>query len=348
MPSITESELKKKIKAGEISNVYLLFGEEKYLVKHYTNLLTKSIVNPDFADFNMHIYDGKGFDFNELFNASEALPMMSEYTCLVIKDLPCDNMSSDLLENMITLVSDLPESTVLIITLLTIPDKLKTAKGKKLLTAINNAGCSVDFARMSVNQLCSQVEKGAKKRGCEIGFNEAGYLIRLVGDDMQVVQNELEKLCAYCRNSKITKEDIDAVAVKSLQARVFDLTKYLLAGNCDMALKVLDTLMVLKEEPINILGAMMTSYIDMYRVKVYVSGGMRPEDAAKDFNYRNKEFRLTNAAKNASKFSMTQLRKFIEIFNDADTLLKSTSVSGRLVIEQTITKLLLAANGEEV
>ena len=348
MPAIIESELKKRIKAGEISNAYLLYGDEKYLVKHYTGLLTKKIINPDFADFNMHTYDGKSFDFNELYNASEALPMMSEYTCIMIKDLPCDTLNNDLLEKMVSLITDLPESTVLIITLLTASDKLKTAKGKKILTAINNIGCSVEFSHMSLNQLCSLVEKGAKNRNCEIGFSEASYLIRLVGDDMTVVLNELEKLCAYKYNSKITKEDIDAVAVKSLQARVFDLTKYLLCDNCDMALKILDTLIALKEEPVNILGAMMTSYIDMYRVKVYVSGGLRPEDVAKDFNYKNKEFRLTNAAKNASRFSMTQLRTFIEILNDADRLLKSTAVSGRLVIEQTITKLLLAANGEKV
>jgi len=348
MPSIIESELKKRIKAEEFSNAYLLYGDEKYLVRHYTNLLTKKIVNPDFADFNMHTYDGKSLDFDELFNASEALPMMSEYTCIVIKDLPCDSLNNDLLDKMLSLINDLPESTILIITLLTVSDNLKSAKGKKILTAVNNVGCSVEFSHMSLNQLCSQVEKGAKKRGCEISYNDAGYLIRLVGDDMSVVLNELEKLCAYKANSTITRSDIDAVAVKSLQARVFDLTKYLLANNCDMALKVLDTLMALKEEPINILGAMMTSYIDMYRVKVYVSGGKRPEDVAKDFNYKNKEFRLTAAAKNASGFSMEQLRTFIEIFNDADRLLKSTSVSGRLVIEQTITKLLLAANGEKV
>ena len=145
-----------------------------------------------------------------------------------------------------------------------------------------------------------------------------------------------------------TNDDIDAVVVKSVQARAFDLAKALVNNNCDTAMAILDTLISMKEEPINILGAIITPYVDMYRAKVYVSGGMRAEDASKDFNYRNKEFRLTNAARSSSKYSINQLRRFLEVLNEADTLLKSTSISGRLVLEQTITKLLLVSNGEKV
>ena len=165
---------------------------------------------------------------------------------------------------------------------------------------------------------------------------------------MTVIINELDKLCAYKRDGEILKEHIDAVVVKNVQARVFDLTKALTVGNCDLAMDILDTLIAMKEEPVNILGALVTPYVDMYRAKIYVSGGLRAEDAAKDFNYKNKEFRLTNAARSTSKYSIAQLRKFLDVLNDADRLLKSTSVGGRLVLEQTITKLFLVANGEKI
>ena len=202
--------------------------------------------------------------------------------------------------------------------------------------------------RFSLQQLTKLIEKGAKERGCSLGFSEANYLISSVGDDMTVILNELEKICAYKKQGTVTKNDIDAVVIKSVQARAFDLAKALVANNCDTAMSILDTLISMKEEPINILGAIITPYVDMYRVKVYVSGGMRAEDAAKDFNYRNKEFRLTNAAKSASKYSVRQIRSFLEVLYDADTLLKSTSLNGRLILEQTITKLLLISNGENV
>lgn len=348
MPSVNETELKAQIKSGQFSNLYFLYGEEKYLIKHYTNLLLKKIVPPDFADFNLHTYEGKTADFDDISNAAEALPMFSEYSCIHIKDLQADNLNADVSDKLTKLVSDIPETTVIIISLPTCEVNMKSAKGKKILALFEKFGTSVCFSHAGTQQLIKLIEKGARDRGCEFGFSEANYLITLVGDDMTVILNELQKICSYKKEGKIQKSDIDAVVVKNVQAKAFDLAKALSANNCDMAMSILDSLFYMREEPINILGAVSTPYLDMYRAKVYVSGGMRAEDAAKDFNYRNKEFRLTNGARSASKYSVSQLRSFLDILNEADNMLKSTAVDGRLILEQTITKLLLVSNGEKL
>lgn len=348
MPALTEKDLKASIKASQFSNLYFLYGEEKYLVKFYSNLLEKKIVSPDFADFNLHTYDAKSLDFDEVAEAVAALPMMSEYSCVVIKDIQTDSLNESDAEKLTQLVSDIPETTVIIITLPTVTVNMKSAKGKKILSLFEKFGSVVEFSHFSSQQLIKLIEKGARERNCTFGYSEASYLISLVGDEMSVILNELEKICAFRNNGMITKQDIDAVVVKSMQARAFDLTKALIANNCDKAMSILDLLFSMKEEAINILAAIMTPYIDMYRAKVYLSGGLRAEDAAKDFNYKNKEFRLTNAAQSSSKYSVKQLRLFLSVLSEADVMLKSTSVDGRLVLEQTITKLLLVSNGEKI
>lgn len=348
MPTLTEVELKKQISSGSFARLYFLYGEEKYLVKHYTSLITKKAVEPAFADFNFHEYEGKGLDFDELSQAVEALPMMSERTLILIKDLPADSMNTDAAESFLSIISDIPETTVLLISAVNIDVNMKSGKGKKILTEIDKYGCSVMLSRADTNQLIKLIEKGAQARGCSISTADARYILTLVGDDMNVIINELDKICFYAGGGSVSREHIDAVIVKTMQARVFDLTKALTAGNCDLAMEILDTLIAMKEEPINILGALITPYVDMYRAKVYVSGGQRAEAAAKDFNYRNKEFRLTNGARMASKYSVSQLRTFLDVLDDADRLLKTTSIDGRLVLEQTITRLFLVANGEKI
>lgn len=348
MPALNELELKKQISAGNFSRLYFIYGEEKYLIKHYSSLIVKKAVDPSFADFNMHTYDGKSIDYDEVTQAAEALPMMSERTLIVIKDLALDSLSADSSDKFIRLIEDIPDTTVILISNPTLDVNMKSAKGKKLLAEIDKYGCSIALEHAGQSQLVKLIEKGAQSRGCMISPNDARYLITVVGDDMTVIINELDKICAYAKQGEVTRQHIDSVVVKNVQAKVFDLTKALTAGNCDLAMEILDTLISMKEEPINILGALITPYVDMYRAKVYVSGGMRAEDAAKDFNYKNKEFRLTNGARSASKYSVTQLRTFLNILNDADILLKSTSISGRIVLEQTITKLFLASNGEKI
>lgn len=348
MAGITENELKAQLKASEFSNLYFLYGEEKYLIKHYTKLLLKKIVPPDFADFNLHTYDGKSLNYDELYGAVEALPMFSGYSCIHISDLPADSLNADAAEKLTAIISDIPDTTVILISLPTLEVNMKSAKGKKMLSLFEKYGSSVCFSHSGVQQLVKLIEKGGRERGCVFGYSEANYLISLVGDDMTVILNELEKVCAYRREGTVTKADIDAVVVKNVQARAFDLAKALTAGNCDAAMSILDTLFYMREEPVSILGAIITPYVDMYRAKVYSTGGLRAEDGAKDFNYRNKEFRLTNGQRSASKYSFKQLRDFLDVLDEGDRLLKSSSVDGRIILEQTITRLLLISNGEKL
>lgn len=276
------------------------------------------------------------------------MPMFSQYSCINVKDMQLDSLNAEANDRLTALVSDVPESTILLFSMPTAELNMKSAKGKKALALFEKYGAAINFSHPDARQLAKLIEKGAAERGCQFAYAEAEYLLSAVGHDMSTVLNELEKICAYKKEGKVTTADIDKVTVKSVQARAFDLAKALMSNNSDKAMSILDALFYMKEEPINILGAIIAPYVDLYRAKVYISGGLRAEDAAKHFDYKNKEFRLTNAARSASKYSISQLRTFLDLLYEADSLLKSTSLDGRLILEQTITKFLLVANGEKI
>ena len=132
------------------------------------------------------------------------------------------------------------------------------------------------------------------------------------------------------------------------EIKIFELSKNLVSGNSDKAYAILDSLIKQREEPISILATIITAYVDMYREKVAVSGGHRAEEMAQVFNYGKSDFRLKNGAKNASKLSVSALRDSLEVLAQADEKLKSTTIDGRLILEETIIKLFLLANGEKV
>lgn len=52
MPELTEAELKKQLAAGELCGVYLIAGEEKYLVKRSASRLVKKAAGEAFPEFN--------------------------------------------------------------------------------------------------------------------------------------------------------------------------------------------------------------------------------------------------------------------------------------------------------
>lgn len=71
----------------------------------------------------------------------------------------------------------------------------------------------------------------------------AKYLISISGNDMKILLNELDKLSYYAKGGEITKEIIDNMATKCLQARIYDLSKYVVAGKSGMAYDVLNVLL---------------------------------------------------------------------------------------------------------
>ena len=43
MPQIKETDLKKQIREKTFDRLYVLYGEEKYLIKHYTTQMVQKI-----------------------------------------------------------------------------------------------------------------------------------------------------------------------------------------------------------------------------------------------------------------------------------------------------------------
>lgn len=349
MAAINETEFKNQIKTGEFANVYLIYGDEPYLKSFYVSQLMEKAVKPDFAAFNLHIFDSSDIDLKQAADCAETLPMMDERVCVVIKDLNLSGLNAgqnEILEQMIT---DVAESTVLLFWLQNVEVDLKrNDKWKKVIQLFEKNGTVVVLNRRTNAQIVKMLVTGAKKRNKVLSEQLAGYLISLVGDDLNALLNEMEKLCFYCKTETVAKEDIDSIVTKSVEASVFDLAGYIVNSNADMALKTLSALFANKTDPVNISAALISAYVDMYRAKVFVTSGFQAAQAAKYYNYRNREFRLKYALRDASKIDLRQLRVCLDVLSDTDIKLKSTSADKKILLEETIVKLMLVSNGQKI
>ena len=90
-----------------------------------------------------------------------------------------------------------------------------------------------------------------------------------------------------------------------------------------------------------VLGVLSTAYADLYRAKVAVAGGTEAGALAADFkSYKGKEFRLRNAARDAARLSVPALRDSLEILAGADRRLKTGRADERVLLEQTVARLI--------
>lgn len=350
MPKITEQQLKKSIKEKKFDKLYFLTGSEKYLISHYNGILVEKTAGNEPSDFNFHTFDNAD-DIDQIAVAVNIIPFMEEKNVVNVKNIELEKLKDNDYNKLLQLVNDIPESSVLIVSLTTAETPARpTAKIKKLLESFEKNGTLVEINKKAPSELSKQLIKWAEKYNCEIKKPTADLIISYCGTDLLSLRNELEKLCAYTlgtisdaeKRPEITKEIVEKIVTKNLEAKVFALSDFVLRCNADSAFKQLRQLFYQKEEPIAILSVLAAAYIDLYRVRVATESGKTIDDITKDFDYKRKEFRLRNAQRDGKTMSTADLRKSIDLISRADIQLKSTAqdrhqglleeVLGRLII----------------
>lgn len=342
MPEITERDLKAQIKEKRFSSLYLIYGDEAYLKQFYAGRICERAVDDALRDFNFHRFEGKSVDFDALSDAVEAFPMMSDRTCVLLKDIPVDALAQDDRDKLMQILSDIPPTCTVVLWMDTVEVlPKKNAKWRNFIKDISPYANLLALDKRGRSDLIKLIRSGAEKRGCSVSADTAAYLVTLTGDDLTNLLKELEKLCAYKGAGEITPQDVDAVAVRTVEAVVFDLSKAMFARDGARAFSILALLLRQKTEPTAILGALIACYVDIYRVKVFTLSGGRPEDVATVFNYKGKEFRLRNAARDGKQMSLQDVRRCLAILSRCDTKLKGSGMDARLLLEQCVTELML-------
>lgn len=346
MPELNEKELKAHIKSEEPYPIYLVCGDEDYLKKHYTDLLTSKIVSPDFESFNLDRFEGKSLDLRDVIDKAEMMPMMAERRCIVVENCKLEGMNEADLELLDSYCNNPCDFSTIIFHQKN--SDFSLAKAKKAVTCIQKAGAVCVLNKRQGADLIKPLISSAKKQNCILTNQMANYLVSVVGDDFNTLINELSKVCHYCGEGEITKKHIDDVAVKTDDAKIYLLTKALIAGDFDKAFEVLHILLRQKTEPEYILGTLVSTYVDMYRAKISVSCGERAEALSEPFKYGKLEFRLSNGGRDASKMSVDTLRLCLEELSKADMKLKNGRDMPTVVLEQLMVKLFIIRSGEKV
>lgn len=342
MSLITELELKKQIQENKMSNCYLFYGSEDYLKQFYTNKICQKFVTAGSETFSLRKYDGKDNTLDEVLEGAQSMPFMSEYCVVIARDFSLDALNEDDKNKLTDFLQNLPDTSITIFRMDSVEVSPKNAKWKWVIDNFNKYATTINFAKPDMRELKKIITAYVKKQGCVIGEKEAKYLVELVGDSLNTLFNEMEKLCNFVgQGNEITCEHIDSTAVRSLEARVFDLSKLVLNHNPQGALELLHTLMLQKAEPIDIFGVILMSFVDIYRAKISVSGGESITYPANFFDYKNKLFRLENSSRYARNLSTEQLRECFDCFSESDSALKSTTQSGELILERLIVQLSL-------
>lgn len=342
MAVITETELKKQIKARSFSPIYILYGTEQMFVKRATEMLVTAVAGKSPSDFNYHTFGGE-VDMDTLAAATEVVPFASEYNCVVVTDIFLDTMNAEDIGKFKEICKRVIEGTVLIISMPSYMPKRNLSAFTSIVKRAEKDGSVCHFEKTDRRTIERYIAKWVNEHGKTISQINASKLIAACGEDLYLLKNEVDKICAYSKGETVELDAIEKLVSTNLEAKIFAMSDAVLAGNGDAAFGILDRLFYQKEEPMMMLYALSNSFIDAYRIRVADECGVLQEQVAKDFAYKNRAFTLGKARKSTSRVSTQALRQCLDVLIEADTKFKSVSVNARLYLEQLISELLLIA-----
>lgn len=349
MAVINEDAFKSRIKSGSLAPIYILFGDDGYLKKMYAEKLTKMTADKDDI-FNFCRF-GADCDLQEVYDFLWQIPIMADKKCAVLCDYDFERCSKTDFDKLLSLVTDCPDTALLIIWFDSLEiDGKKSSKFKKLVSSAEKCGgAAVSLNHRRAPELIKMLTDGAAKRGCKMDSAAARYLVESAGEDINTLVNELDKLCYYLPKGEITKAAVDYVCVKTPEASVYNLSKQIFARQSGEALRTLDELFFMRFEPMMILYTVASPYIDMYRLYTLKKSGADRRELLELYGYKGREFLIDRAAQNLRLFDFKKLSLSFEALVDADRRLKSYGADGRIILEQLVIRLIyIIAKGEAV
>lgn len=201
-----------------------------------------------------------------------------------------------------------------------------------LYQAIEKVGEVKEFALLKLPDLIANIKKIAVAYKVNIDDATAKYLVECCGTSMQDLINELRKLIEYKgENSNITKQDIDLLCNKQIQAVIFDLTDNLGKKETSKALKVYNGLISNKEPIQKILITLYNHFKKLYIIKIAEKYN---EDVATAMNLKPNQLFLVSKYKTQARYFETQeLREVLEALIDLDANYKIGLISLEIGLE---------------
>jgi len=330
---IKSEDLMRSLKQGTIKPVYLLFGEEPFLVQEALDLIVSKVVDPASRDFTYDTVYCKETSGNEIVNLAQTIPFLAQRRLIVAKEI--DALKAADLDELIAYFQSPSPSTCLVL----ISNQSKFEK-KAFIAAVEAIGAVVRFYAILDRDMASWIENWCRERGLSIQRDAVLYVWQTLGNDLQTIANELEKtIISIKERKKITYNDVKTVVGNFREYSSFDLAAALGKKDHALAFLILSRLIQEGGSPIGLLGAIGWNFRRLMQVKAMESSGVGLDEGMKKLRPPVIFHQAAAFKDQVRSYSLMELEKVFEVLLNTDRGLKSSGLSGRLVLERMILRI---------
>ncbi|WP_339063777.1 DNA polymerase III subunit delta [Tepidibacillus marianensis] len=251
--------------------IYLFYGTESYLLDQKINQVIQQRIPSEEREMNVITYDLLTTPIEEVIQEVETLPFLSEHKVVVAKNayfLTGQRINSKVEHQMDSLERFL-EFPVDYSTLILAVQAEKLDERKKITKNLKSNAVIESFSALKGKQLIDWVERLAKEQGVLLTPEAAQLLIYTVGEDLQILSQEMKKMALYVGvGGHVDKQIVEELTVRTLEQNIFALVEKVANVEIEQAIRMLYDLLKNKEEPIKIVALLARQF----RIMLFAKG----------------------------------------------------------------------------
>ena len=320
-------KLNEEIKSGQFKQVYLLYGEEAYLIRQYRDKLKDALTGGG-DSMNYHYFEGKDISVGEVIDLAETMPFLADRRVIVMENSGLFKHGG---EQLAEYLKEPSETAFFVLA------EREIDKRSKLFKAITAKGRAVEFKTQDESTLKRWILGILKKENKKIAERDLELFLEKTGTDMENISKELEKLICYCMDKEvIAGEDIEAICTRQVNNQIFEMMNAIAEKRQKEAMKLYYDLLTLKEPPMRILFLLARQFNLLLQVKELKKKGYPAKTIGENVGLPG--FVAGKYVNQAAGFSTRDLRTAVTDCVEAEEAVKTGKMDDVMSVELLLIK----------
>lgn len=300
--------------ADPVSQVHLLLGPNMFALSEERRRWMRSF-REKHGDENLLRFDAEAINYRELANEAATAPFIAEKRLIVIDGVPKGKKGE-----AAALVESLHSATILLFSLET--ELGRHVKFTVIQKEIQQLAECREFPSLSQHQIANWMDAVFREKGGSASAAARALLLNLIGEDQQMLLQEISKMVLYARGREISPEDVRALAGCSVERESWALMDMLCDGRSDDAILYVRGLLERGYSPHGLWNTFLWMVSFIVQVVAYVDDGeTNAASIARDLHARHST--VHSVLRFARQADRAKLRAIVERVVEVDHGLKT-------------------------
>ena len=304
--------------------LFLIYGEEPFLInKKINEIIDKE--NTTIYDMNERVIDDVIEDLLSFSLFSNNKDILCT-NCTFLTSSTDDKHSLNLLKNILD--KDLENRLILTV-------NSKVDERKKIVKEVLRLGNVFLFNTLKEYEVSKYIEKEFKDLGYKLDNETLNYFHSFVGNDLGIINSEINKLTLYKEDKLVIKDDIDSITSRVLENNIFDLIDSVVKKDIDKSLRIYDDFILMNEEEIKLISMLGDQFRLIYQVKTMYLSGYTESDIIKELGVHPYRIKLAKESLITLGEAKDYLLKLYDLDVDIKTGKKEKRIAFKLFLIET-------------